>query len=328
MNKIQTTLSAAIFSLSVLPATAIQAAPDPDDGRPLVYGVLNFAAIDKSAGDDLHVQAKEAAFGIRGIYKDPSLGGIKIPYRLELEATKAINNSAGEDIIEIKNAVIAMPSSYGTLVLAARGESGQQRDIYGAVDIFDVYEANRNGGLYDQPDEASGIIAYVSPEFGGFQITMVNLNLGTANDDNEEASDANAVRLMYRTKQLTAGVGYVTISDKVVPTEDYNRVSATAKYSFDGGHTLGTTYEQIKDQPGKGDFETIGVAGSFKFGAGMEANIGHFSQNSDQENSATVLSLRKHLNKRVYAYAEVADFDEPDLGHVAVGMQVAFRGTP
>ncbi len=317
------------FSFFSMPSTQLLAESDPDDGRPLVYGEFNFAGIDNSAGDDMHFQAKEAAFGIRGLYKDPALGGFKVAYRLEMEATKAINDTTGENTIEVKNAVIALPGAYGTLVLAPRVESGQQRDLYGAVDLFDVYEANRNGGLYDQPDEASGVVAYVSPMMGqGFQLIIANLNLGTQLDDNGEDSDAVAARLMYRGKNLTAGVGYVGISDKVVPTDNYTRVAATAQYKFDAGHQIGATYEQINDQPGLGDFETIGVAARFSFGSGYDANIGHFSQSSDQENKATVISIRKHLKERIYTYVEFADFDEPDLGHAAVGISVAFRGKP
>jgi len=324
-------VSTAVFSLAMssLMTTTVYAAPDPEDGRPLVYGNLNFGGVDKSAGDDWHVQAKEAAFGIRGLYKDEALNGLKFAYRLELEATKLINQSSGEYEMEVKNAVIALPTKYGTFVLAPRGESGQQRDLYGAVELFDVYEANRNGGIYDQPDEASGIIAYVSPKFGkGFQVVAANLNLGTTNDDNDEVSDANAIRLMYRDKKIFAGIGVVSISDKVVPTDNYNRVAASVKYSFEQGHQIGATYEQIEDHPGLGDFETIGVAGRYKINTTYELNLGHFSQSSDLENSATVLGLRRHFNERIYAYAEVADFDEPDLGHVALGLSVAFRGNP
>jgi hypothetical protein len=228
--------------------------------------------------------------------------------------------------------VVAFPTSAGTFVLAPRVVSGQQRDLYGTIDIFDTFEANRNGGLFDQPDEASGVMAYVTPKFAGEKVVfkVATLNLGTSNDDNEEDIDASAYRFMYQDGNLTAGFGQVFVSDKVVPTADYHRTQLTAQYKFGEGHQLGLTHEMIEDHPAGGgsDFDTTGLIGRFSINSDYDAGIGIFTQSGDQENDGMVLNLRKKMGEQSYLYAELADFDNGDLGYVSFGANVGFRGVP
>jgi hypothetical protein len=208
--------------------------------------------------------------------------------------------------------------------------------LYGPVDIFERFEANSNGGLFAQPDEASGVTAYGTPTVYGFNIWAAHLNLGDNNDDNDADTDAWAARLIYNATvgpgKLFAGVGYVSIDDEVVPTTDYTRRSAGLKYTLDAGHQIGATLEMTENHPAGGgtDWDTYGIAARVKLPANFDLGVGYYYQDGDFDNNAIIGNLRYHVNNRIYCYAEYAQYDEddPDLSYAAIGVRLNFRGKP
>jgi len=328
----------AILVLSGMISSAL--AEKTDTGNPRVFGRINATYMDETDGNDWHSYAKEVSFGVKGVYRLTDIDGLTIPYKLEMEVTNAVNNTKGTNEIEIKYATLALKTKYyGKFVIEPRGESGLQRQIYGPVDIFEIYEAHLKGGLFAQPDEASGVMAYVSPKILGFNFIPAKLNLGEGSDDNNADPDAWCARLVYSNKlgpgNLFAGIGYVAVTEEATgKDEEYTRKSAGLKYTWGAGHQIGTSLEDADDHPSGKEWETYGIAGRLKLPANIDMGLGYYFQEGDKENYAIIGNLRYHLNKQAYCYGEYGQFDKvlPSadiLGtYVALGITINFISNP
>jgi len=323
--------------LVMLVLTGLVTSALAEESDPRVFGRINATYMDETDGNDWHSYAKEVSFGVKGVYKLKDIGWLSIPYKLEMEITNAVNETNGSDEIEVKSASIWLKTkNYGKLVIDPRGVSGYQRHLYGPVDIFEIYEANFKGGLFDQRDAGSGVMAYGSPRILGFNFFPAKLNLGENNNDNSADPDAWCVRVIYNNKlgpgKFFAGIGYLSVAEEVTgKDEEYTRKSAGMKYTLNAGHQIGGTLEIINNHPSGKEWETYGIAGRVKLPANFDLGIGYYFQEGDKENYATIGNLRYHLNKQVYCYGEYGHFDKilpksaDILGtYVAFGIRVNF----
>lgn len=319
------TIQTGLVSSAVM-ASSLCYAADAQISTPNIFGNLNIGVTKIENESDLDGQAFEASMGVKGKF---SKDDFTLLYKLETEFTQAVNNDSGQDELEIKNALAVMPTHYGTFVVAARTESGQHRELYKPVDIFQVNEADSSSGLWLQPDEASSVFAYVTPRFNHTHLVGAILTLNSAPggdvNHNDEDVDGWATRIIHANDNLYLAAGVVRISEQQIPTyQPYYRTAVSAGYGFDALE-LGITWEGNKDHPA-GDSDVVGVVADYAFNDSWSAGIGHTTREADNatlDNAATLLIVRNQIMDNVMLYAEVADYDNTSNNY-SVGLNVDF----
>lgn len=292
------------------------------NGSPIFYGNLDAGVIKHQSKSDVSGEAFEVSAGVKGVYK---FDGYKIIYNLETEMTKATNARSGESDFEIKNAYIVVPSAYGTLILGPQVESGQQKEMYKVVDIFQTNEAHGNtvSPVWGQRDEVSGMVGYNTPKVGGFYGAIRFLTL---EDDNEKDVDAFGARIIYKKDKLYLGLGFVTIASEVLPTsENYERTTFTAGYSF-ANVDAGFTYEKNEDSP-SGDFDVWAVAADMMINEQWSAGLSYIDKDHDVDaldNDGVIGIVRRKLNDDIFVYAEVAAYSLDDMDNYTIGININF----
>ncbi|WP_372738308.1 porin [Neptunomonas sp.] len=322
-------LKTALISMAVV-TCSVQPTIAQADGGPVLFGNLN-AGIQKVQGEtDLDGQAFEASIGVKGAYKKDDF---LMLYKLEAEFTEAVNNEEGKSDLEIKNASIVFPTKYGVFVIEPRGESAHQRDLYGAVDIFENNEAD-NSTLWGQPDEGSSVFAYVTPAFNNIVVKAAVLTLnseGTPNSNyNQNDVDVFDIRVLYENEGLRIGLGNSAASAKQTGANDtFNTTAFTLGYELGNTH-LGLTWEHQGDHPAPFDSDTdvIGVVADVKLNDGWSVGMGYTDKDSEHDawdDSATTVIVRKQILENVYAYAEGADYKENTVSdNFSIGINVSF----
>ncbi|SEG66761.1 porin [Marinobacterium lutimaris] len=329
-NKFTGLTLSALFT-AVLGANAANAAkpeiPLPEFTMFTSLGVLNVE--DK----DYDPEAFEAEFGLKGLVK---LDEFKMLYVLNVDVSDAINSedtggSAGESDIHVKDAKVIFPTQYGTFVLAPRGASGQLRDLYSNINIFEYNETHSGkvtptgmAGIFGQADEGQDILAYVTPAFYNIKFTASALSVREANDNE---IDVKSFRLIYDDGALHLGAGLVIADEAMAGADDdYKRAAFSAGYRF-SNLDLGATYEINTDTFGPaGDYDSYGLTGRYHFSNGYSAALGYFNKDSDvdaNDNDGVVVQVKKTFNANVAAWAEAGSYDiTPD--NFAVGVNIKF----
>lgn len=306
--------------------------------EPKVSGQIG-ARVLKLGDQDLSVQAYDVRLGVSGQGK---FGNVVAIYQLEAELTSASNNGSatpdGGEEIDIRSARILFPTKRGIFVIAPTTASGQQIDLYGAVDIFETNEAHStNGvsGIFGQPETSSHVLAYVTPTAKGVRAVLAYL---TGPETNGVDGDYLAWRATWRGSKnpalkdskvggLMFGVGQVFIDKAALPDGygAWSRTTFTTAYDFSGFH-FGMTYE-LYDRGNIADQTNYGVVLSYKKN-GWTGSIGQFERDvdggTDGDNSGTVLGITKAANEQLSFFAEVGAFDADDEENVSLGVKLKF----
>ncbi|WP_268238079.1 porin [Marinobacterium nitratireducens] len=298
--------------------------------EPKVFGMISVGAVDDEK--DFEAEAYELEFGIKGVYE---LEGFKAAYQLLVDVSDAANadeDTDGEDEIHVRQASVAFPTRYGSFVIAPRSVSGQFRNIYGGLRKFEYNEPHANtpaagGKIFEQPDEGQNVLAYVSPNWNGFQVVGASLQI---NEDNGEDHDVISVRALYWGDNWNVGIGRVSVDQEVGPPgadHNYNRDSIGFAYNLDKLE-LGGVYELNSDRFGGDDSKVLGVAAKYHFSQGWSSSLGYFDKDYDDDDTGTddsllVLNLKKQLEKNVSLWAEIGEYDEAE-DNIAVGVNIAF----
>jgi len=290
-------------------------------------GVLNVE------GKDFDPESFETEVGLSGMVKAKEF---KMIYNLTAELSGAINSqdtggTGGSDDIHIKEVNAIFPTAFGTIVLAPRVVSGQNKDLYSNVDLFEYNETHSNttatptgNTLYGQPSEGDDLIAWVSPKYKGIKLVAAALSI---NEDNDKDLDVKAFRAVYDQGAFNFGIGTVITNKKLASSdEDYTRSAITAGYKIDGFH-VGATYEVNDDTFGtSGDYNTLGVASRYYFDDEYSLAAGYYKKDSDVEandDDGVVLQLKKEVGKNVSFWVEGASYDKA-ADNFAMGVNLRY----
>lgn len=281
---------------------------------------------------DFDPEAFEAEVGVNGVVKAKEFTMV---YNLKADVSDAINSrdtngTEGEADIHIKEASVVFPTAYGAFVLAPRITSGQNRELYSNVDMFEYNEAHSGGAattgntLYGQPSEGDDVMAWSSPKFMGVKLVLATISL---NENNGDDIDAKAYRLIYDEGNLNLGAGQVIVSKGMAnASKNYIRSALTAGYKFDN-LDLGATYEMNTDTFGPaGDYDTLGVAARYYLDNGYSIAAAYYDKNSDvdaNDNYGTVLQVKKQVGKNIAFWAETGNYDITS-DNVALGVNLSY----
>ncbi|MDX2422715.1 MAG: porin [Amphritea sp.] len=324
------TISIASLSLAITLASHAQAS-EPEFPMPklTLFSSLGAVAVEDK---DFDPEAFELELGIKGLVK---LDTFKMIYMINADISDAINSkdtggTEGEADIHIKDAKVIIPTAYGTFVIAPRTASGQLRDLYSNINIFEYNETHSGSvapsgmPIFNQAAEAQDVIAYITPAFNNIKVTFSSISIPEANGVD---SDVLAARALYDDKKLNIGFGVVQANQALGGSnEDYTRYALTAGYDFD--HiSIGATYESNQDTFGSaGDFDAYGVVGRYHLDAGLSLAAGYVNKDSDintNDNNGVVLQVKKSFSQHVSAWVEAADYDtSPD--NIAAGINIQF----
>lgn len=318
----KTIIASAVTTSALLMSGSVLA----EASQPTIFGNLNAGVTKVQNETDVDGQAFEASLGVKGQFEKE---GFTLLYKLEAEFADAVNNDAGQNDLEIKNALAVLPTQYGAFVVAPRTESGQQKELYGKVDIFEVNAADNSSGLWAQPAAATSVFAWVSPKVNNTHVVGAVLTLNSAPggdvNNNDQDVDAWAARIIHSNEDFYLGAGVVGVAEKQLPTDqDYYRFAASAGYTFNNVD-LGLTWESNKDHPA-GDFDVIGAVADVQLNDTWSVGLGHTKKDADNnsnDNSATLLIVRNQIMDNILAYAEVASFDKSNDNY-SVGLSIDF----
>ncbi|WP_027854872.1 porin [Marinobacterium litorale] len=329
----KTALGFVLTTLGVAVAAANSAqASELEFEKPNFTMFASLGVLDREDAD-YDPEVFELELGLKGLVK---LDEFKMVYSLAADVADAANSkdtggADGESDIHIRDAKVVFPTRYGAFVLAPRTPSGQLRELYSNVDLFEYNETHSGAvsptgmkGIFGQGDEGQDVVAYVTPTFNNIKATMAMLSI---NETNGNDIDVKAFRVVYDDKKLNLGAGIVVADQSLAGADDdYKRMAFTAGYSFER-FDIGATYEINEDTFGpNGDYDSYGVTGRYHFGNGYSVAAGYYEKDSDvdaNDNDGMVFQAKKAFSKNIVAWAETGQYDKT-ADNVAVGVNIKF----
>lgn len=317
--RLKTLTSAVALSTALLSGAAL--ADGHAKNAPVVFGEID-AGVIKQGGNDLDTEAFDASIGVKGTFVN---GSFIAAYQIDAEFAAAADSGSGNNDIHVQNALVYLPTSLGGFLIAPRVESGQQNDIYKPVDVFQQNAADAST-LWSQPDEASSVLAYVSPTFGNTKIVLANLTVDGA-EANDEDSDALALRVVHSSGSLYLAGGIVEVSDKLVG-EDYTRLAFGAGFTA-GPVSIGLTIEDNDWETDASDNRVAALVVDAKLGGGWSTAVGLTDRDSEtdsQDEEALLVIVRKQLADNIFAYAEAGEYEDDVTvdDNYSVGLNITF----
>jgi predicted porin len=220
--------------LIVLALAGLTAAPAFAQSNVTVYGRVDYGYMSRSGGDggyDSDGRKGEMASGMQagsrlGFKGSEDLGnGLKAIFELESGVTNDAAAVAGTFSALNRHAYVGVTGNFGTVV------GGRLDGVrYG---VYNKYDAFAGGGMGNftqmtmQVDRADNAIAYISPKFSGFGLTLAHatrvagqeqagtqtLNNTNANGTNGNASDGKLYTIMgtYDNGPLSLTLDYETV---------------------------------------------------------------------------------------------------------------------
>jgi predicted porin len=274
-------------------------------------GILG-TADDAEAVNDLQITSHASRFGIKGA---EDLGG-GLSGIWQIESGVSLDDQTGT--LANRNSFVGLKGGFGTVLL---GNHDTPLKLVGrAVDLFgDTFADSRNvmGGGSDT--RAKNVLAYITPNMGGFGIAAAystDLSAGTANDlnpgagtnldsaDNEDVSVYN-LNATYNNGPIYVGVGYGDgDGHEALGLGAHMRVAAGLTF---GPAKIVAQYDSLEDDTplfGGGDYDAFMVGGAFTAGnVVIKANYmaGEYDNGGEPEQFA--VGADYNLSKRTTVYA-------------------------
>lgn len=286
MNKSMLVGSAVALALLGNTVSAAEAVTGDTEQAPVtVYGKLNLQYEMRKAPLDDGIEVGRASVGVKGPLE---YGNFKALYDVEAEFSDIAAQETASDNKEVRlrTAQITIPTKKYGVIAGGRGYSGQRKDLYGHLDIFENTEVyNPDNGNYYQSNNLTaqtlyvpGFILWKTPTIGHFYAVP---GLVSTSDGNGKAIDATSWRIMYDNKGLKAGVGVTKIE---TGANDYTRTAAAVSYTAERWQA-GVTLEDNKDHP-SGNFKVAGVGASYKVTPKVTTNLAYIKKDHKTNDAA------------------------------------------
>ncbi len=281
--------------------------------KPETYGFIS-AGVLNTDNQDFEVEAFEIELGLKGTARVQDLN---LLYKVEVDLAQAANRADsgdpgkdGESEIHVKEAILRLPTRYGTFVLAARGTSGQWAQLYGPINHYEYNEphaALNSDGIFFQPDRSSGVFAWASPAVANTRMVLAAITL---TEDNGEDADAASIRLVYNDKTLQMGAGTTLIKSAQLPAftqKDLLLTTLSAGYRLESLQ-LGAVWEHSDNQPypgspdGSANSDSFGISTNITLGEDYSTALGYKEKDHEYDvldEKVYLLKLERQLDDQV-----------------------------
>lgn len=323
-----TTLKMTLLTTSLLVSSGAMAQTSQ---MPRFYGEMGLGAL-KVEGRDLDAWAFDLTAGFKGLFQG---NGLKVAYTFQADFTGPVNDidplvytrGGDDDTIYIRDAKMALPTQYGTFVIAPRSSSGQYADIYGAITDFEYNELHSRTGvnrMFTQGDITNNLLAYASPTFAGWKLILGSF---TFKKDNDRDIDAVSYRALYAKGGFKFAFGQVFISDDQSATgEDEERNAATISYSWDSLSLMVAVEQNDVPDGTVNDFITYAVGGRYQISDNWSTALTYADKDhevEDLDNKAVIGQVRRHFGSQAYVFLETGQYDESPSNY-SVGVNLKF----
>lgn len=298
-------------------AAAMVSAPLLAGAETVLYGRVNNALVytdydnptpdsDEAAEDgEWDVMDNSSRIGVKGAEE---LGnGIKAVFNIELqmETEDGMATSRPPDSFGTRLGYVGLTGEFGGVTIGR-----QWTPYHDSVHLTDRWQVTSMDIWYLGETRQGNMIAYASPDFGGFSgklaaITDVQRNPGESGVDWYNAS------MDYRNGPLIVGLSYM----KYRGAERYYQAGVAAKYVFDNRFGLIAQYETVEEASFDGvdlDLSAYAVQGEYYFGNNtLRVSYGNVDDRDDIDDSFDTWSLgfQHNFSKRTRIFAEYQDAD-------------------
>jgi predicted porin len=230
---------------------------------PTLYGQMN-VAIDSVTDQGSYFANRNSRLGVKG--SEDIGNGLKVVYQLEttLAISSEGNDGAGEKNFgangatdasgfgKLRNTFVGVSGGFGTVV-AGRHDT-PLRMIQPSDGFNDNFYLGNNTGRFGGLGSKSGedrldnMVAYMSPNFNGFQVMLGGVTTAEENADDRELGNAYSASIQYGSKRngLYAAVGLTQVTDKFESKERQN-TRATVQYA-DAGLVVSAMYNGVTEK--------------------------------------------------------------------------------
>jgi predicted porin len=301
-----------------------------------VYGVLNLSVNwynDQFDSSDIQVTSNASRIGFKG--SEDLGGGLSAIWQIE----SGINADEGNGTFASRNTFVGLSGGWGTALLGKHDTPfklvGRSVDLFGDTIADSRNLMGSNLGLGSSDMRANNVIAYVSPNFSGFNVVAaystdpVNSTSAPDGFSTNPAvvgnTDVLTINGTYTNGPLYLGAAYST-GDGLK-----NYLAQDDNWRFAAGYTLGDfrivgQYDQYNASSGASnpldipDYSAWMVGGSYTMGA-MVFKADYISGSFDNCDSADIcdpdqwaIGMDYNLSKRTTVYGLYAS------GHTVLGL--------
>jgi len=284
-----------------------------------IYGKLNFSVnflIDQAdSANDVQFTSNSSRIGFKG--SEDLGGGLSAIWQIE----NGVDIDEGSGTWASRNTFVGLKGDWGTVL---GGKHDTPLKLVGrAVDLFgDGIADSRNvmGGGSDT--RANNVVAYISPNFSGFNVIAAystDLSAGSSAPD-ADAGDVYNLNATYSNGPLYLGLAYGD-GDGHESLGLGSHWRAAAGYTF-GNFKIVGQYDSLEDDSTtvgtqNGDYDAWMVGASYTMGAMVfKGNymMGEYDGVNGAEPEQWTVGMDYNLSKRTSVYALYADGDSIILG--------------
>ncbi len=245
--------------------------------------------------------------GVKGSEKISD--GLSAVYKIEFGP--AFGSGRG---LSDRDQYVGLSGNYGTLVA---GRASTPYKIVGAkADLFWYSQLGSNRYITGDDFRLNNVIAYFTPNMGGFSAAWATVTEGTVADN--DGITANSANAFYKAGGLMVGLG---LEDTNLPDDD---VDARLMASYDTGKVKVVGFAERHDSLGAltGDLKTnvYGLGLSYKTGKGAIKGQ-YYTSNPEGDNNTTdmfAIGYDHNLSKRTTIYAQYATMNNDVNAGVAL----------
>jgi len=258
-----------------------------------------------------------------------------------------------DDLVSARNMYIGLAGGFGTF-LVGRHDTPYKMST-GSLDLFSDTLADYNSTLLMTDIRTGSALAYVSPNWGGFTLSLAGVlphvyqdavtyktaagaTLLTTDSVDADGMEAYSIAAVYNANGFFASAAYESISSdwlsawtKVgggVLTEDDTKYRLGLGYTG-GGFTVGAIWEDHSDVLGvEGrDKQAWQISAGYTFGNNMvKAMYGQVEWDGafgDLDQDAWAIGLDHNLSKRTKAYMLYTDVDRDEVRGATISSDVS-----
>jgi predicted porin len=299
-----------------------------------------------NGGTDLPGAGRANRVGVKG--SEDLGGGLKAIYQVEFGVPLAneqdydINNG---DVggVSMRNTFVGLAGNWGTFVVGRHDTP--MKISTGKLDMFADTMADFNGTVGFLDIRADNAIAYISPNFSGFQLAGAivpggeSTASGAWNVDSDSIAEGYSIAAIYANGPFYGSVAYEGLEDQltavqvgptlVVPDESLDQWRVGLGILDWNGFTLSGVYANLS----QGDFDVDQWQVQAGYAFGNNQIMGAFGQDlpddSDFDADTWAVGLQHNFSKRTRAYLLYTDYDEDnsdyfDWSGASLGMVHSF----